>query len=209
MHLRGELSSCDFLGEARGDIFPSFPDATVVLLCLNTALEEGCALWGLGQRGTQPCRMGGPALFHSGPPPTACCVLLQWQWLLLHTSVRMPSPESWGHTTGHRVHGALMPAAATLCASSLVLELCNRALFWRGGWKSTQHAVTPSVTFSYQVVSIFNLQTACISIFSLFIILHCVLHHNCCLPYYFYTIDHFAGSQNKLQALLSSPNHFS
>lgn len=68
MHLRGELSSCDFLGEARGDIFPSFPDATVVLLCLNMALEEGCALWGLGQRGTQPCRMGGPALFHSGSP---------------------------------------------------------------------------------------------------------------------------------------------
>jgi len=31
---------------------------------------------------------------------------------------------------GQRVHGAPVPAAAKPCASSPVLELCSRVLFW-------------------------------------------------------------------------------
>lgn len=156
-------------------------------------------------QGGEPCRVPSWS-------PTHC--------LLCSIAMAMAAPShicAFATTTQleahHGAEGARCSGASscqTMCQQPSAGAL-QQGFVLGGGWKSTQHAVTPSVTFSYQVISIFNSQAACISIFSLFIILHCVLHRNCCLPYYFYMRDHFAGSQNqnKLQELLSSPNHFS
>lgn len=47
-------------------------------------------------------------------------------------------------------------------------------LFWKKVGKKINNTAASCVTFSYQVISIFNSETACISIFSLFITLHFV-----------------------------------
>lgn len=50
----------------------------------------------------------------------------------------------------------------------------GRVLFWGKAGKKFNNATASYVTFSYQIISIFNSETACISIFSLFITLHFV-----------------------------------
>jgi len=185
----GEIPSCDFPAGARGDVFSSFLDVTV-LLRLSRGSITSC----------HRCVLGGQPL----PAPHGA-----GRWLQPEPGPRLPvgelglsCPVMMAVTAPAQRRHAGQPAAATGTDTPGVpraavgergkqggarLLLGNqhpgaswdwpdfsRVLFWGKAGKKFNGTAASCVPFSYQVISIFNSETACISVFSLFITLRFV-----------------------------------
>lgn len=160
----GELPSCDVLTGAQGDIVSSFPDVAALLRPSCGFIIVTGVSWGLG-----PCLVTG-----------GCFSPLPWQSLPLHTSgtwdipwaLTAPQGQGSGGRPWKRGVRGSFPTPSTRCFVGL-------ARFWQSfvleeSGKKIGNAAASCVTFLYQVISIFNSGTACISIFSLFITLRFV-----------------------------------
>ena len=184
----GELPSCDFLRGARGDIFNSFLDVTALL-----RPSRGFIFVTLRHRrvlGAQPLpgpRGAGRWLQPvPGPRPPAgelglfcpVAMAITAPAHLLHVARPagatgthgLAGPRGAARERGKQRGARLLSDAQHPSALRDWLDF-SRVLFWGKAGKKSNNAAASCVTFSYQIISIFNSETACISIFSLFITL--------------------------------------